>query len=365
MLRELADEAASLGIEYFCLDAGWFDGDFPHGVGNWTVNKVKFPHGLKPVADHVHGLGMKFGLWFEPERVGPETVWQKEYPELVLKGSLMDLSEPSVRALIISMMDDLISKVGVDWIRYDFNINPLDAWKEAEKEGKEGLKQCFYMNGLYEIWDELMKRHPNLLIEQCSSGGLRIDLESIRHGHTYWKSDDTFNQALMRFHETGGNLFLLGGHLNTNYCRFGSQGEVLALFAGPLGFGCDFRKLTVGQKESIRTAITAYREVRRFINEDYYPLFPQDKSGQAWNGWQFLCREAEEGFFVVYRPPGSPYPSATLRLQGLQESRSYVLRNVMTKEERRVPGAELLSGIEMALEPDAGQVFAFLSAPAT
>ena len=69
MLCELASEAAPLGVEYFCLDAGWFDGDFPNGVGNWTVNQEKFPNGLKSVADHVHSLGMKFGLWFEPERV--------------------------------------------------------------------------------------------------------------------------------------------------------------------------------------------------------------------------------------------------------------------------------------------------------
>jgi len=146
MLKELADEAAPLGIEYFCLDAGWFDGDFPEGVGNWTVNCEKFPEGLREVSDHVHELRMKFGLWFEPERVTAGTRWALEYPHLLCgdisaeeaadpsteKRYLLDMANPEAQKLVLDMMDTTIREVHVDWIRYDFNISPGPVWQAIE-----------------------------------------------------------------------------------------------------------------------------------------------------------------------------------------------------------------------------------------
>ena len=371
MLRELADEAAALGLEYFCLDAGWFEGDFPHGVGNWTLDRSKFPNGLKAVADHVHGLGMKFGLWFEPERVSAGTRWAKEHPELLCgvvdpaaaadaatkARYLLDLGQPAARELVLSMMDGIIRDAGVDWIRYDFNIGPASIWAAAEGPGEQGLRQIRHINGLYTMLDDLMKRQPTLLIEQCSSGGRRIDLETIRRGHTFWKSDDTRDQPLMRFHETGGNVFLLAGHLNTNYCDFRSQGELLALFAGPLGFGADFRALTAVQKDFIRQAVAAYKQIRPYLNLDYYPLFSQTRSQETWNGWEFLDPDAQEGCFIVYRPQPSRYGQADMRLQGLAPERIYQLEELITGDTATATGQELATTFAVTLEPGAAQVW--------
>lgn len=359
MLKELAGEAAPLGIEYFCLDAGWFDGDFPNGVGNWTINKEKFPNGLKPIADHVHALGMKFGLWFEPERVADGTRWQKEHPGLLLKNNLLDLGKQEARDLVLSMMDSTITEVGVDWIRYDFNIDPLDAWVQSEAAEEQGLRQIRYINGLYQLLDELMRRHPGLLIEQCSSGGRRIDIETIRRGHTYWKSDDTFDQPLMRFHEIGANHFLLGGCLNTNYCRYRNQAELLSLCAGPLGFGADFRTLSTDQKQTIKQTIDAYKTVRRFLNEDYYPLFDQSKSSKEWCGWQFIDPATHEGFLLVYRPAQSPYDAASVRLRGLDDARQYQLKELITGSELIKSGTELSAGLQLTLKEDTAQIWRF------
>ncbi|MBX7258874.1 MAG: alpha-galactosidase [Candidatus Hydrogenedentes bacterium] len=370
MLKELASLAAPTGIEYFCLDAGWFDGDFPYGVGNWTVNVEKFPNGLKPLADHVHSLGMKFGLWFEPERVSGDTRWAREHSDLLLGGTpqpgdvdyerhIMDLGNPAVRTLILDMMSNIISEVGVDWIRYDFNANSLRFWTRAEGEEEKGLKQALYINGLYEMLDELMRRHPGLLIEQCSSGGRRIDLETIRRGHTFWKSDDTMDQALMRFHETGANVFLPGGLLNTNYCKFNSEGEVLALFAGPLAFGLDYRTLAPEQTAFLTKAVAAYKTVRSFINEDYYPLFDQDTSRKLWNGWQFIDPETGNGFFTVYRQPASPYASADVKLSGLNTGATYTLEDVMSGKQTEATGSQLESGYTISLHPGTAHVCRF------
>ena len=359
MLCDLADASADLGLDYFCLDSGWFDGDFPEGVGNWTINNAKFPNGLRAVSDHVHRLGMKFGLWFEPERVANGTRWQREHPEWLLGKNLLNLGEPAARKLALDMMSGIINEAGIDWIRYDFNIDPLESWHEAEGDEQQGLVQIRYVHGLYTLLDELMARHPALFIEQCSSGGRRIDLETVRRGHTYWKSDETIDQALMRFHQTGGNQFLPGGFLNTNYCNFRSQGEMLALFAGSLGFGLDFRALDPEQKTAIRQAVAAYKQIRRFINEDYYPLFEQSACGQEWVGWEFIDPDRQEGFFSVYRPASSPYDSATVPLHGLELGAEYNLKNRMSGEEKRSSAASLAAALSLTLPRDTAQVWSF------
>ncbi len=357
MLKELASEAAPLGIEYFCLDSGWFDGDFPEGVGNWTIHQGKFPQGLRPVADHVHALGMKFGLWFEPERVANGTRWQKEHPDWLLGKNLLDVGRPEARALVLEMMSGFISEIGVDWIRFDFNIDPLPGWTQGETEENRGLVQIRYINGLYALLEDLMQRFPRLLIEQCAGGGRRIDLRTIQHGHTYWKSDDTYDQPLMRFHETGGNQFVLGSHLNTNYCRWGSEGEMLALCGGTLGFGIDFRKLSPMEKESIARVVAAYKQIRPLLNEDYYPLFEQMKQEQTWNGWQFLNPVTGEGCFIAYRPEGSPYSHASVKLRGLTETRNYSVRDMISGEESNGTGETLSKGFDIGLEPDSARLF--------
>ena len=373
MLKELANEAAPLGIEYFCLDAGWFDGDFPQGVGNWTVNREKFPDGVRAVSNHVHGLDMKFGLWFEPERVTAGTRWARLYPHLLCgdvpaeeaadpstgKRYLLDMAKPEAQELVFEMMDTIIREVGVDWIRYDFNISPGPVWQAIEGPEEQGLRQALYINGLYAMLDELMFRHPGLLIEQCASGGRRIDLETIRRGHTFWKSDDTRDQALMRFHQTGGNSFLLGGHLNTNYCDFKSADELLALFGGPLGFGTDFRALDASTKESLGKIIAAYKTVRPFLNLDYYPLFPQTRSKTDWVGWQFLDPDAQAGYFVAFRPESSRYGTAQLCLRALEPGAMYRLENVMSGEEQSATGADLAKSFELRLSPGMGQVWKY------
>ncbi len=367
LLRQLAEAAAEVGIEYFCLDAGWFVGGFPDGVGNWEVDRQKFPRGLKPVADYVHSLGMKFGLWFEPERVTASTRWWQEHSGLILgwrkapsgARGVLDLARPEARRLVVETLSTIISEVGVDWIRYDFNIDPLEFWENAEDQDHRGLAQIRYINGLYEVLDELMRRHPGLFIEQCSSGGRRIDLETIRRGHTFWKSDNTHDQDLMRFHETGGNFFLPGGLLNTNLLEYRSAGEIIALFGGPLGFGLDLRRLTGEQKGVLRDLIGAYKDLRRYLNGDFYALFPQDRTGQMWNGWQFIDPDGEEGFFVVYRPPGSPYGSARVALRGPDGAVRYRLVNALDGRGREASGAELGRGWDIELVPDAAEVWRF------
>ena len=348
LLKREADIASDAGIEYFCIDAGWFNGDFPDGVGNWTVNTTKFPIGLKPIGDYVRGKGMKLGLWFEPERVGAGTRLLKEHPAWV-HNDLLDFGNADAREWIFQMMKQYIDEGGVRWIRFDFNTDPLGTWNAMDTTETRGLAQARHIAGFYELLDRLMKTYPDLLIEGCASGGRRIDLETIKRSHTFWKSDDTAHLTVMRFHQTGGNLFLPGVLLNTNLLPIETEYDVYSLFGGPLGFGADWTKLSSDKRKMVRRLVAQYKELRPYLNKDYYPLFPQSRDEFGWIGWQFVDPTKGEGFAVVLRPESSSYSAAQIKLQGLSPETEYTLKPAIGKL-TKATGQVLMDGLSVSID---------------
>jgi len=354
-----AKAAVGLGLEYFVIDAGWFDGGFPHGVGNWTIDEAKFPNGLAPVSDFVRAHGMKFGLWFEPERVQPGTRIAKEHPEWV-HGNLLWLGEREAQDWVIDLIDGYAREYHIEWIRYDFNTNPLDPWDELDTPETRGLAQIRHMVGLYRVLDEIMKRQPTLLIEGCSSGGRRIDLDTIARAHTFWKSDHTREVPILRYQVTGGNLFLPGNYLNLNLLFPGEPYEYNSLFGGPLGFGIKFAEISADERQAVKEYIEQYRSMRRYLVEDYYPLFEQDLGEATWTGWQFHDPADGSGVVIAIRKPDAPYHGATVRLEGIDEARQYRLTNVASGEKVDIPGRELAEGLSVSLlEAPASQVWRY------
>ncbi len=360
MLKRQMDAAAGLGLEYFCIDSGWFDGDFPSGVGNWTLNRQKFPRGLAPVGKYANEKGMKLGLWFEIGRADPGTRLQREHPEWVA-GNQVRLEIPEARQWLFQMMCGFIDEGHVRWIRYDYNFDPLAQWDRCDAPGTQGLTQIRYLEGEYELFDRLRAKYPDLLIEGCASGGRRIDLETIRRAHTFWKSDETSSLLAARFQESGGNRFLPGVLLNTNLPSSSvvSRFDLHSLFAGPLGFSVDWTKLDAASRRRIREEIAAYKKVRHLLDKDYYPLLPQTLETSQWVGWEFCDPASGEGFFVLLRPAESMYASADVRLQGVEENKTYRVGAVEGNATRDVSGRELLSGWPVPLGPGESKAFHF------
>jgi alpha-galactosidase len=360
MLACQIDAAAGLGLEYFCIDAGWFDGGFSAGVGNWTLDRRKFPHGSGPIGKRVADNGMKLGLWFETGQAFPGTRLAKEHPEW-LSGPQVKLEMPAARQWLFEMMCHFIDEGHVRWIRYDYNQDPLGEWNRRDTPDTRGLTQIRYLQGEYEFLDRLRQKYPDLCIESCASGGRRIDLETIRRAHTFWKSDETNDLLVARLHETGGNQLLPGGLLNTNlpgWCQ-ASCFELHSLFGGPLGFALDWTRLDAAARERVRQAIAAFKSLRRLLNRDYYPLFPQSLDPSQWVGWEFHDPAGGEGFFVVLRPAQSSYQAADLRLRGLDERKTYRLGRVDDGRTSTATGRQLLDGLPISLGPGGSQVWRF------
>ena len=189
---EAVEFAHRVGCDTHWFDAAWFEGGFPDGVGNWYHKAKEFPRGLKPISDACHKRGLKFILWFEPKRVAANSQIAREHPEFVFggaKGGLFKLSDPAARKWLTELLSRRITEFGLDIYRNDFNIDPLGFWRSADTPDRQGMTEIRYVEGQYALWDALIAEHPGLWIDNCASGGRRIDLETCMRSVPLWRSD--------------------------------------------------------------------------------------------------------------------------------------------------------------------------------
>jgi alpha-galactosidase len=292
-------------------------------------------------------------LWFEPERVADGTRLEREHPEWV-NHNLLDLGNAEARRWVMEMLDSFINEAGIEWIRFDFNIDPLPVWERIEGEGERGLRQIRHLEGLYEVLDHLLAAHPSLLIEGCASGGRRIDLETVRRCHTFWKSDETEDLPTLRTHITGGTVFLPSVALNVNLLHAGPAFAFRSLFGGPLGIGARLSEWPEEVVELARREVALYKSLRGYLLGNYYPLFAQPRDTTGWEGWQFHDAREDAGFAVILRLEDSRYGVAEVSLCGLKQELDYVVTDVDSGQEETRTGAALAGGIAIALlEPAA------------
>jgi hypothetical protein len=220
--------AAKAGFEYFIVDAGWTGGGEDHNffsllphTGSWEVAPSKFPRGLEPIRAAAAREGIKLGLWFDIERAHRDSQVAREHPELVhpncewLGCNLLRLQDPRARDWAVETISRHVRALDLRWIRFDFNSDPAGAWAEQDAEGRRGETEIRYLENLYALLDTLRERFPSLAIENCASGGRRIDLETLRRSHTDWISDHSQSEAVVRYHLHGACRWLPANRLNT------------------------------------------------------------------------------------------------------------------------------------------------------
>jgi alpha-galactosidase len=200
----LAEKASKLGVERFVIDDGWFGQrkDDHAGLGDWYVNKEKFPHGLKPVIDRVHALGMDFGIWVEPEMVNPNSDLYRKHPEWAMNFPgrprtegrnqlLLNLAREDVKEYVYQWLDQLVSNNDIAFLKWDYNRNWSEPGWDAVPPDEQKKIYVAYVHNLYDILDRLRAAHPKLEIESCSGGGGRVDLGILRRTDEVWPSDNT------------------------------------------------------------------------------------------------------------------------------------------------------------------------------
>lgn len=352
-LKDIATKAADLGAERFVLDDGWFRGrdDDTTSLGDWTVDERKYPVGLTPLVDHILALGMRFGIWFEPEMVNRDSDLHRAHPDWILGPPgqpsgryqhVLDLSKPEVCDYLFEAVSAILSRHPVDYVKWDHN-RILTGGGPAQTEA------------LYALLARLNAAFPDLEIESCASGGGRIDYGILAHTTRVWLSDS--NDALERLrmqHEASRWLppEFQGSHVGPRHCH--TSGRVLAMgfrawvaAQRHMGFEMDPRELTDDEAVTLKKATRWYRDNRDFLfSANYYRLESNDPEVVA-----ECFVDADASRFVLFRGQAGASTQIAARpfaLPGLDQQALYEIRLVNPEDVARTvnrnPANALLEG---------------------
>lgn len=317
LMHRQADRASELGLEYFEVDAAWYgdaSANFADGVGNWErVDEKKFPNGLKPLAEYVKARGMRFGLWFEPERGRLGSDWVTRHPDWYWKGPNpksfhLDLTKREVQDYLIQTLSMWIERLDIRWLRWDYNHEPGPYWDLEDPTGKI---QFGYYEGLYRVLDTLLERHQNLMIDNCASGGNRVDFGMLARAGTMVISDHGEDPHVCRLMQTGGSRWLPGNYMNSSIYTGERDGddfvgplELMSRMGGAFSLSGHIANWSHRQVERVKRHLEAYRSYRHLLMKDFHPLLPYPRSIDDWDAVQFLDPAAGEAVVLTYRFEG-------------------------------------------------------------
>ena len=368
------DAAAQLGIEAFVLDSGWYNKkDWSRELGDYQVNREKFPNGLEELSRYVRAKGMKFGLWVEIENAGAGSRLAQEHPDwfLAYNGApilkdqrhQLNFARAEVRQWATATVERLIRDYNLGWLKIDYNI---DVGYRFDPPGGPRTADVLYdhVRAYYGWLDELRAAHPGLLVENCSSGALRFDLGIIAHAHTTWLSDvvNPFPSAQLGYGCTVEfapeicNHWMVGDDDQGHVDPAKPPGWWDFLFRIPMNgqFGISSRVMDWGPEARARAAanIALYKRLREVIaGADVYHLTPQPAHNdpRGWMAIQYVAPDSRRSVLIAYRL-GDSSAGQTFKLRGLTEKRYRV--TVDGRPQGSYPASEL-AGQGLPLKLDA------------
>ena len=343
--EKLAEEAASIGVERFVMDDGWFgERNTDHaGLGDWYPNPQKFPHGLKPLIDKVHSLGMDFGLWVEPEMVNPDSQLYRQHPDWVLNFPgrprteernqlVLNLARPDVKAWVFQTLDKLLTDNEISFLKWDYNRNWTEPGWPAVSPDQEKEVYVKYVQNLYSILQELRAKHPKVEIESCSGGGGRVDLGILRYTDEVWPSDNTdpfdrlsiqngftyaYTPEVMMAWVTDSPSWMNHRSTSLTY-RF------LSSMQGSLGIGANLNKWTPQDFETAKKLVAQYKQVRGTVQHGALYRLISPLHGSEYSVNEYVASPGDQAVvfaFLHSSQMGNPYPRIYLR--GLDPSARY------------------------------------------
>ena len=362
-ILQVAKEAASLGIELIVMDDGWFGhrNDDKSSLGDWFVNTDKIKCGLPALVQKINDLGLKFGIWFEPEMISPDSELYRKHPDwcLHIKGRpssqirsqlVLDFSRAEVRECIYEQMKKILDSANIEYIKWDMNRQLSEVGNEVLPTDRQREIWHRYVLGVYEFQDRLTKEYPNILFENCASGGSRFDPAMLYFSPQIWTSDDT--DAIERLKiQYGTNLVYpcsaMGAHISAvpnhivgRVTPMNTRATVA--MAGTFGYELDVTQLSDDDKQAVKEQIADYKKYNHLVrNGDLFRLgnpFEND-----WDSWIFVSKDKSEALFefvlIKKEPNGRPI---RVHLDGLCPDKMYNVGGEVYSGE-----ALMLGGIDM------------------
>lgn len=346
-LIKIAKEAARLGVDMLVMDDGWFGkrNDDCSGLGDWFVNEDKLGGGLSSLVQKIKELGLKFGIWFEPEMVSEDSILYREHPDWAIKipgrkpmrgrfQLVLDMTRQEVRDYLYNSIAKILKSADISYVKWDMNRSICDWYSVSLSAEHQGEMPHRYVLGLYELLERLTTDFPNVLFEGCSGGGGRFDAGMLYYCPQIWCSDDT--DAYERTKIQYGTSFFypissVGSHVSTvpNH-QTGRvtpiESRAVTAMAGSFGYELDLNTLSDMEKLAVKEQIKSFKKYAPLIhNGAYYRL--SDPMNDKYAIWSFVSSDRSDVLVqgMVFRAEANMlrYP---IKLRGLNPDRKYILK---------------------------------------
>ncbi len=358
---ELAEKAARLGVELFVMDDGWFGqrNDDHAGLGDWYVNPLKFPHGLGPLIAKVNSLGMKFGLWVEPEMVNPNSDLYRKHPEWAIHFQrrprtegrnqlVLNMARDDVKEHIFGLLDKLVSGNKIEFLKWDMNRHFSEpGWPDVPETEQKKI-WVKYVNNVYEIIDRLRTRHPNLEIESCSGGGGRVDLGILTRVDEVWTSDNT--EAFDRLRIQDGFTAAYPPKVmmdwvtdvpNMNGRSTPLKYRFLVAMMGALGIGSNLNQWAEPDFKLAAGMIGQYKRIRGTVQEGKLYRLASPREGEL-TANQYVSEDGRQAvLFAFLRSQQLNRAVPAIYMEGLDERATY---RVTATDDKLADKLDVVSG---------------------
>ena len=346
-LLSIAKEASSLGIEMLVMDDGWFGKRSSDNcaLGDWNVNEEKLPGGLSYLVSEVNKLGMKFGIWFEPEMISPDSDLYREHPDwaIAIPGRVatesrqqyvLDLSRKDVVDYIYEKVASVLRSANIEYVKWDMNRQLTDIGSTKLPADRQGELFHRYVLAVYEMQDRLTKEFPHLLLENCSGGGARFDPGMLYYSPQIWCSDDT--DAIERLEIQEGTsliypLSTMGAHVSD--CPNHTVGRVtpfetrgIVALAGTFGYELDVTKIPQEDRDMIPEQVKMYHKYNDLVRQgDYYRIASYSQN-HKFDCWEIVSEDKNEAMVTFVQVMNRPnFKSRRIKLKGLDINKKYKL----------------------------------------
>ena len=367
-LIDIAKEASKLGIEMLVMDDGWFghrDAD-NSSLGDWFVYEKKLKGGLKYLVDEVNKLGMKFGIWFEPEMISPDSELYKAHPDwaIQIKGRpltlcreqyVLDYSRKEVRDYVYGMMRKILDSANIEYIKWDMNRQLTEVGSTTLPADRQRELWHRYVLGVYDLMDRLTTDYPHILLENCSGGGARFDPGMLYYSPQIWCSDDT--DAIERLKIQHGTSMCypcsaMGAHVSDcpnhtvgRNTPFKTRGHVAMV--GTFGYELDVTRIPQEDRDAIPAQIEEFNKFNKLVRTgDHYRIGNMFEDN-TWDAWEFVAKDKSEALFEFVQVLARPNErSRRIKLKGLEPEAYYYEES---EPDKKISGAALMNaGINIA-----------------
>lgn len=334
-------------FEDLWIDAGWYGnctncddsatGDWSINTGDWSINKRVHPGEFKDVNECAKEAGMRLMLWLEPERAIVDTKMTKLHPDWFIFNDktslLLNLGNEEAKKYVRDLLIDYAKSLELSCYRQDFNIDPAKYFSFNDKEDRQGITEIKHIMGMYEVWDDLLKAVPGIIIDNCASGGRRIDIETLKRSIPFFRTDYqcNFDEEPEVLQTQTSNI---SQYLPYNGCTTNTKNDTYAIrssYSSSWGNGC-YHAIFLSMEDQdfkwLKKVTDEYRKIRKYMTKDFYNLGSSVFDKTSWTVWQYNDKETKSGIVMAFRKSQSPFDSIKIDLKGLALDKEYEITNI-------------------------------------